>query len=124
MRKMFKNLKNARRIASISNEVRDAFESLSFPATEETILLLIEKVREKHGEKVALSLAEEISQPQNEVEFFRTRNIIGIARGFLLHRETMKKKVSKLTEEVLRLGDTVITIKAVSYTHLTLPTKA
>jgi len=111
---MFKSLKNARRIASISNELRGAFESLTFAtATKEAILSLIRKVKEKHDEKVAQSLAEEIFlEPQNEVELFRTKNIITIARGFLLYRETMKKKVSKLADEILELENTTITLRA------------
>jgi len=120
---MFKSLKNARRIASISNDLKEAFESLTFAtATKEVILSLIERVREKHGNKVAQSLAEEISiEPQNEVELYRTSHIVTIARGFLHYRQTMKRQISKLTEEILDLQNTPIEIHALPDTASSTP---
>jgi len=111
---MFKSLLNARRIASISKNLQTLFESLILAnANEDTILALVQKVREEHGEKVAQSLIEEISlHPENEVEFFRVKNVISIAKGFLLVREAMKRRVSQLTVEKIKLSNTPITIHA------------
>jgi len=111
---VFKSLINARRIASISNDMREAFESLTFAtARKDVIISLIEKVREKHGNKVAQSLAEEISiEPQTEVELYRISHIITIAKGFLHYRQTMKRQISKLTEEIIDLQNTPIAIHA------------
>ena len=113
--RLFKSLKNARRIASISNEIKDLFESLSFAtANEETILHLVNRVKEVHGNKVAGSLIEELPEKiETEKDFFRVRNIISIARGFLEYRETMKKKVKELAEEKIALQNKVIMIRAV-----------
>jgi len=112
---MFKSLENARRIASISNEIEEMFERLTFnTANSEIIIYLINKVREKHGDKVAQSLADEIHiNPVNEIEFFRTKNIINIARGFLNYREYQKKVVYELASEKIELSNTEIPIYAV-----------
>ncbi len=121
--KIFKNLINARRIASIANDIKEMLESLSFAtANRDTIMYIIQRVRERHGDKVAQSLAEEIPHEiRNDVDLFRVRNIVNIARGFLAYREFQKKTISELTNELLSLKNKEIVIRAVPDTAASTP---
>jgi len=121
--KIFKNLVNARRIASIANEIKEMLESLSFAtANKDTIFYIINVVKQRHGDKVAQSLAEEIPvEIRKEEELFRVRNIVCIARGFLAYREIQRKRISELTNELFSLKNKEIVIRAVPDTAFSTP---
>jgi len=110
---MFKSLINARRIASISRDVEKEFESLSFAnVTSDVIMSLVDRVRCAHGRKVAGSLIEEIPlEVRSEVDFFRLKHIINIAKGFLHVRERMRERVRELVEERRRLANEPMEIR-------------
>jgi len=111
---LFKSLINARRIASISRDVEKEFESLSFAnVTSDVIMSLVDRVRREHGGKVAGSLVEEIPlEVRSEVDLFRLRHIINIAKGFLYVREQMREKVRRLAEERWRLSNEPVEVRA------------
>jgi len=110
---MFKSLINARRIASISRDIERNFESLSYAnATSDVVMYLLDKVRCVHGRRVAESLMEEIPlEVRSEVDFFKMKHIVNIAKGFLHVRERMRERVRELVEERRRLANEPMEIR-------------
>jgi len=110
---MFKSLINARRIASISRDIERDFESLSYvTTTPDVIMCLLDRVRCIHGKKVEESLIEEMPlEVRGEVDFFRVKYIVSIAKGFLHVRERMREKVRELAEERRRLSNEPVEVR-------------
>jgi len=110
---LFKSLINARRIASISRDIERDFESLSYvTTTPDVIMCLLDRVRCIHGKKVEESLIEEMPlEVRGEVDFFRVKYIVSIAKGFLHVRERMREKVRELAEERRRLSNEPVEVR-------------
>jgi len=75
-------------------------------------MCLLDRVRCIHGKKVEESLIEEMPlEVRGEVDFFRVKYIVSIAKGFLHVRERMREKVRELAEERRRLSNEPVEVR-------------
>jgi len=106
---MFKSLDNVKRIASISKKIEEKLNLLSWNnVSKEVVTKILYDIKKQHGQAVFNAIIEEVKiEPKTEMELFRLRTIISVAKGFLWIRESKKNKLLKLQQELYKLDKAI-----------------